>query len=106
MTRGPLPAGRMALSLLPVALVLGLTAEPAVPQASSADAPHAAAFPGAAPGASLLDSWRDAIRPCDTERAWERIGWQTSFAAGLRAADAAGKPLLLWMMNGHPLGCT
>jgi len=53
-----------------------------------------------------LDAWRDHIRPGDAERAWERIGWHASFADGLRAADAARKPLLLWMMNGHPLGCT
>ena len=25
---------------------------------------------------------------------------------GIVAADVAGKPLLLWTMNGHPLGCT
>ena len=30
----------------------------------------------------------------------------TTFKDGILAADTAGKPLLLWTMNGHPLGCT
>jgi hypothetical protein len=34
------------------------------------------------------------------------VPWLASFAEGVRAADAARKPLLLWIMNGHPLGCT
>lgn len=36
----------------------------------------------------------------------QSIPWETSFAAGLKTADKAGKPVLLWVMNGHPLGCT
>ncbi len=58
------------------------------------------------PPGALLEAWRDHIRPCDAERAWERIGWHASFAEGLRAANSERRPLLLWMMNGHPLGCT
>jgi hypothetical protein len=38
--------------------------------------------------------------------AWQQIPWATTFKDGIVAADAAGKPLLLWTMNGHPLGCT
>ena len=51
-------------------------------------------------------SWRDHIRPHPEELNWEDIPWQTTFADGLLAADAAAKPLLFWTMNGHPLGCT
>ncbi len=51
-------------------------------------------------------SWRDHILPETSELAWEKIPWLTTFKDGLDAADRAGKPLLLWTMNGHPLGCT
>jgi hypothetical protein len=71
-----------------------------------ADVPPAAGVPPAPIAAVALDAWRDHLRPCDAERAWERIGWHASFADGLRAANAERKPLLLWIMNGHPLGCT
>jgi hypothetical protein len=50
--------------------------------------------------------WRDHILPNPSEMAWEQIPWLTTFKDGILAADAADKPLLLWTMNGHPLGCT
>jgi len=50
--------------------------------------------------------WRDHISPDSSELAWEQIPWLTTFKDGILAADAAAKPLLLWTMNGHPLGCT
>ena len=51
-------------------------------------------------------TWRDHILPNPSEMAWEQIPWLTTFKDGILAADAADKPLLLWTMNGHPLGCT
>ena len=50
--------------------------------------------------------WRKHILPDTGEVAWQQIPWATTFKDGIVAADAAGKPLLLWTMNGHPLGCT
>ncbi len=50
--------------------------------------------------------WRKHILPDTGELAWQQIPWATTFKDGILAADAAGKPLLLWTMNGHPLGCT
>jgi hypothetical protein len=50
--------------------------------------------------------WRKHILPDTGELAWQQIPWATTFKDGIVAADAAGKPLLLWTMNGHPLGCT
>jgi hypothetical protein len=50
--------------------------------------------------------WRDHILPTAGDLAWQEIPWLTTFTDGILAADAAGKPLLLWTMNGHPLGCT
>jgi hypothetical protein len=50
--------------------------------------------------------WRKHILPDTGELAWQEIPWATTFKDGIVAADAAGKPLLFWTMNGHPLGCT
>ncbi len=61
-----------------------------------------------APVATLdaLEEWRATILPTPDESAWSAIPWLASFADGIRRADAERKPLLLWAMNGHPLGCT
>ena len=53
-----------------------------------------------------LPQWRAHLRPASDELAFEKIDWMPDFAQGLRRADAEQKPLLLWAMNGHPLGCT
>lgn len=50
--------------------------------------------------------WRALIATTAAETAWERIPWLASFHAGVRSAAEQEKPLLLWVMNGHPLGCT
>ena len=49
---------------------------------------------------------RDAVLPTESESGWLKIPWRTSFWSGMREAARAGKPLLLWAMNGHPLACT
>jgi hypothetical protein len=51
-------------------------------------------------------SWRDHILPDLSEMAWAQIPWLSTFHDGIVAADTENKPLLLWTMNGHPLGCT
>ncbi|MEM9379425.1 MAG: hypothetical protein AAGB93_05690 [Planctomycetota bacterium] len=56
--------------------------------------------------AEVVPSWRDHVRPDDGDLAFARIDWAPAFTDGLRRADAAQRPLLLWLMNGHPLGCT
>ena len=53
-----------------------------------------------------LAAWRSFIVPRADERQDEQIDWAPSLADGLRRAHEQQKPLLLWMMNGHPLGCT
>ena len=50
--------------------------------------------------------WRDHVRPSTDELAFEEIDWLPSLAEGLVRANAEARPLLLWAMNGHPLGCT
>ena len=52
-----------------------------------------------------LDAWAKAVLP-GAEEAWLTIPWHATLHEGLRAAGQQQKPLLLWLMNGHPLGCT
>lgn len=94
----------MHISSLPV-LLAGLSV-------AAQDAPSTAGSTGiaraevvrAAQGAA--ERWRDHILPTEAETAWERIPWIPSFAGGILASDERSQPLLLWVMNGHPLGCT
>jgi hypothetical protein len=46
-----------------------------------------------------------AIKPRPEERLWTQIPWEVDLWAARRCALDLGKPLLLWAMNGHPLGC-
>ena len=64
------------------------------------------------PGIPLLPSDPEAfarlhraIKPRPEERRWTQIPWEIDLWAARRLARAAGKPILLWAMNGHPLGC-
>lgn len=41
----------------------------------------------------------------DTDAAWRTIPWETSVLAAQRAAVERGKPIFIWAMDGHPLGC-
>ena len=50
--------------------------------------------------------WKEFIKPTKEELAWAQIPWRSTFYDGLIDSDRQQKPLLLWVMNGHPLGCT
>ena len=45
------------------------------------------------------------IKPKPDELRWRAIPWETDLWAARRMAEQAGKPIFLWAMNGHPLGC-
>lgn len=47
---------------------------------------------------------RAAVKP--PREGWTRIPWHTDLDAARRQAARQKKPLLLWIMDGHPLGCT
>jgi hypothetical protein len=53
-----------------------------------------------------LRKWIDFIRPSDDDKKWERLEWRTELGAALPEAKSLQRPILLWTMNGHPLGCT
>ena len=63
-----------------------------------------------APRAELTDDtfahWRDYVLPSQDELQWMRIGWRTTFWEAMQEGNAHDRPVLLWAMNGHPLGCT
>ena len=45
------------------------------------------------------------IKPAGEEAKWEQIPWMASLWQARLKAAAEGKPILLWEMDGHPLGC-
>jgi hypothetical protein len=49
---------------------------------------------------------RDLVRPCAEEEKWAQVPWLTSLWEARKQAAEGGKPILLWEMDGHPLGCT
>jgi hypothetical protein len=50
--------------------------------------------------------WRDDLLPAQKDVAYKSIPWRASFWDAVVEAQAKDKPILLWAMNGHPLGCT
>ena len=48
---------------------------------------------------------RTVIRPVENEDPFATIPWETDLWDARVKAAAAGKPMLLWEMDGHPLGC-
>ena len=53
-----------------------------------------------------FSAWREHIAPSAAESRWRAIPWRATMGSGLRDAARDAKPMLLWLMNGHPLGCT
>ena len=46
------------------------------------------------------------IKPGADEDRWANIPWLTDLWQARQLAAQQGKPILLWEMDGHPLGCT
>lgn len=53
-----------------------------------------------------LHEWSTFIRPTADDNRWERLEWRTELGAAAQEARELQRPILLWAMNGHPLGCT
>ena len=49
---------------------------------------------------------RDRILPNPREQSYRKIGWRTSVLQGVVDAQRADRPVMIVLMNGHPLGCT
>jgi len=46
----------------------------------------------------------DLLAP-DADDPWRTIPWMTSVLDAQRVALERGKPIFIWAMDGHPLGC-
>ena len=46
------------------------------------------------------------VHPTPAELAWRKVDWKPTFWEGIVEAHKEKKPILLWTMNGHPLGHT
>ena len=45
------------------------------------------------------------IKPGADEEKWNEVPWLSNLWEARKKAAAEGKPILLWEMDGHPLGC-
>jgi len=45
------------------------------------------------------------ILPSEEELAWQEIAWKTDLWEARKEAAKRGRPIYLWEMDGHPLGC-
>lgn len=48
----------------------------------------------------------EAIQAKPKSEAWEAVDWEMSLTTARIRAVKENKPILLWEMDGHPLGCT
>lgn len=56
--------------------------------------------------ASDLDAKVASMLPTAAEERWMQIPWRTNLMQARSEAQALSKPIFLWIMNGHPMGCT
>jgi len=55
--------------------------------------------------AEQFEKLRTLIKPYLGEDKWAEIPWTSQLWEARRQAAAQGKPILLWEMDGNPLGC-
>jgi len=47
-----------------------------------------------------------AVAPGGENERWKEVPWESDLWTAKQRAAREGKPLLMWVMDGHPLGCT
>lgn len=60
----------------------------------------------AAARAADLDERVASVLPTEAEDRFLEVPWRMNLMAAREEAQAAGKPIFLWMMTGHPQGAT
>ena len=58
-----------------------------------------------AKGPQTLEEKIASVRPAEAEELWMQIPWETDLVEARAEAQRQGKPLFLWIMDGHPLAC-
>jgi hypothetical protein len=53
-----------------------------------------------------LDQKIAEILPTKEDEKWLSIPWRTDLNQARADAQKQGKPIFMWIMNGHPMGCT
>ena len=102
----------MSLKLLGAAGLLGAAATIAVALGAQDEKPctlNNVPVPGLS--VTTLDAKRfqalhQAVTPRPEAERWTEIPWQADLLAARQKAAREQKPLLMWIMDGHPLGCT
>jgi len=56
--------------------------------------------------ATTFEQWRDYVLPAAEDERWLEVGWRATYWDAVLEAHEVKRPLLVWAMNGHPLGCT
>ena len=69
----------------------------------SADKEQSLAAPKLSPECEKV---RGLVLPNPSEASIRTIPWRTSVLQGLVEAQINDKPVMIYLMNGHPLGCT
>ena len=52
-----------------------------------------------------IEALKDLIKPRPEETRWEQIPWRVDLWDARRLAALEGKPIMLWEMDGNPMGC-
>jgi hypothetical protein len=88
-----LASGKVACLLLPLAASVGLGADGRQPlQTPTLSAEYA--------------KQRDLVLPGPGEQSYRKIAWRGSVLRGVVDAQKNDRPVMIVLMNGHPLGCT
>ena len=53
-----------------------------------------------------LDQRIAEILPTKDDEKWLSIPWRTDLTQARIDAQTENKPIFMWIMNGHPMGCT
>lgn len=53
---------------------------------------------------SNFNNWMEFIEPSQQEMAWNQLRWHDSLELAVAEAKRLNRPILLWVMNGHPCG--
>lgn len=51
-------------------------------------------------------AYQDAVEPTEAESAYLDIAWHSQLGDAVRDAHHRELPLMIYVMNGHPLACT